>query len=66
MSYSITELLKYAKGKEEEYNKIGNLLYENFKIQSAELTLVSLFVYEEMKKKNGKKEGKTSEPIEAM
>lgn len=58
MSYSITELLKYAKGKEEEYNKIGNLLYENFKIQSAELTLVSLFVYEEMRKKEEKERQK--------
>lgn len=58
MSYSITELLKYAKGKEEIYNKIGNLLYENFKIQSAELTLVSVFVYEEMKKKEEKERQK--------
>lgn len=58
MSYSITELLKYAKGKEEVYNKIGNLLYENFKIQSAELTLVSLFVYEEMRKKEEKERQK--------
>lgn len=55
MSYSITELLKYAKGKEDVYNKIGNLLYKNFKIQSAELTLVSLFVYEEMRKKEENK-----------
>lgn len=58
MSYSITELLKYAKGKEEVYNKIGNLLYEYFKIQSAELTLVSLFVYEEMRKKEEKERQK--------
>lgn len=62
MSYnSIRELLEYAKGKEENYNKIGNILYKNFNICSAELTLVSLFVYEEMRKKSGKTEGKTDE-----
>ena len=61
MSYNISELMAYARGKEENYNKIGNILYKNFNIRSAELTLVSLFVYEEMRKKSGKTEGKTKE-----
>lgn len=61
MRYDICDLLKYAIGKEENYNRIGNILYENFNIHSAELTLVSLFVYEEMKKKSGKTEVKTDE-----
>lgn len=61
MSYNIGELLSYARGKEENYNRISNILYENFNIHSAELTLVSLFVYEEMRKKSCKTEGKTIE-----
>lgn len=63
MSYNISKLMEYARGKEENYNKIGNILYKNFNICSAELILVSLFVYEEMRKKSGKTEGKTDESI---
>ena len=54
MSYDICALLKYAIGKEENYNRIGNILYESFNIHSAELTLVCLYVYEEMRKKEEK------------
>lgn len=58
MSYNIGELLSYARGKEENYNRISNILYENFNIHSAELALVSLFVYEEMRKKERQNGGK--------
>lgn len=61
MSNTIIKLLVYAKGKEENYNRISIILYKNFDIKSALVTLLCLFVYEEMREKNGKMEGKTIE-----
>ena len=37
-------LLKYCSAEPEIYNKVSILLYKNFKIQSAEVSLVCTFI----------------------
>ena len=49
-------LLKYCSAEPKIYNKVSNLLYKNFKIQSAEVSLVCTFIACEILKMNPHKE----------
>ncbi len=40
---TMNDLLQFARGKEKEYLKITNLLYKEFGIHSAEITLIVLY-----------------------
>ena len=47
---NIKFLLDYCNGKEELFNKVANLLWVEFGIKSAELSLLCTFVANEMDK----------------
>lgn len=47
---TIEDLLKESKGQESLYLRIGNLLYHEFNIQCAEITLVILHIYNILRK----------------
>lgn len=51
---NIDYLMRYAKGKEIDYNKISNILYAEFGIVSSELSLICLYIYKEMEDRNAK------------
>ena len=44
---TIVLLLNYCKDYPELYNKVANMLYENFQIRSAEVTLVVTYMVNE-------------------
>ena len=47
---SIGDLLEYCSGMPELYNKVSNLLYKDFNIQSAEISLLCTYICNEVMK----------------